>query len=258
MTAVHHVQQGERGAPALVLASSLGATLAVWDPQADALARRLHVIRYDHRGHGHSPAAVAPLEIADLAEDVLELLDRLELDSASFCGLSLGGMVGIWLAVHAPQRIERLILCCSSPYMGPASAWAARAAAVLEAGSVEAIADAVLARWLTPAYAARHPHVCARLRAMLVATPAESYAACCGAIERMDLREELAAVRAPTLVIAGEHDTAAPPSAHARLLADGIPAARLELVAAAHLANVEQAAAVTNLILDHLDTKEQQ
>ena len=260
MAAVHHLEQGERGAPPLVLASSLGTTLAMWDPQADTLAQSFRLIRYDHRGHGRSPAATGRCEIADLAEDVLELLDRLEIDRASFCGLSMGGMVGIWLAAHATGRIERLILCCASSYMGPGPArtFAERAAAVRAAGSVEAVADAVLARWLTPAYAAHHPRVRDRLRAMLVATGAEGYAACCGAIKRMDLRGELAAVRCPTLVVAARHDTATPPAAHAQPIADGIAGARLELVAGAHLANVESPHAVTKLILDHLDTKEPQ
>jgi len=260
MAEVHHVEQGERGAPPLVLANSLGTTLAMWDPQADALARSFRLIRYEHRGHGHSPAAAGPYEIADLAGDVLELLDRLEIARTSFCGLSVGGMVGIWLAAHAPERIERLILCCSSSYMGPepARALAERAAAVREAGSVEVIADAVLARWLTPAYVAHQPRVRERLRAMLVATAPEGYAACCGAIERMDLRDDLARVRAPTLVVAGEHDAATPPAAHAQPIADGIPGARPELVAGAHLVNVESPDAVTSLILDHLDPKEPQ
>jgi 3-oxoadipate enol-lactonase len=256
MAEVHHVEQGGHEAPPLVLASSLGTTHAVWDAQAEPLAARLRLIRYDHRGHGHSPAAEGAYEIADLAEDVVLLLDRLKIQRTSFCGLSVGGMVGIWLAVHAPERIERLIVCCSSSYMGPPRVWAERAAAVREAGSVEVIADAVLARWLTPAHAARHPEVRERLRAMLIATPAEDYALCCGAIERMDLRADLAAIRARTLVVAGEQDRATPPAAHAQPIVDGVPGARLALIAGAHLANVESPDAVTNLILDHLDPKE--
>jgi 3-oxoadipate enol-lactonase len=258
MAEVHYVEQGNSAAPPLVLANSLGTTLAMWDPQAGALARRFRLMRYDHRGHGRTPTVDGPYEIADLARDVLQLLDRLEIEKTSFCGVSVGGMVGIWLAAHVPERIEGLILCCSSSYMGPARAWAERAAAVREAGSMEVIADAVLARWLTPAYAAHHPHVRERLRAMLIATSPESYAAYCGAIERLDLRNKLAAVRAPTLVVAGEHDTAAPPADHAQPIVDGVPGARLALVVAGHLANVERPDAVTYLILDHLDPKEPQ
>jgi 3-oxoadipate enol-lactonase len=164
-------------------------------------------------------------------------------------------MVGIWLAAHAPERIERLVLCCCSAYMGPAGAWTQRAAAVRAAGSVEVIADGILARWLTPVYATSHPKLRARLRAMLIATPAEGYAACCQAIGRMDLRDELGAVGAPTLVVAGEHDIAAPPVSHAQPIRRGIPHARLALVATAHLANVEQPRAVTKLILDHLEPR---
>jgi 3-oxoadipate enol-lactonase len=122
MAEVHYVEQGNSAAPPLVLANSLGTTLAMWDPQAGALARRFRLIRYDHRGHGRTPTVDGPYEIADLARDVLQLLDRLEIEKTSFCGVSVGGMVGIWLAAHVPERIEGLILCCSSSYMGPARA----------------------------------------------------------------------------------------------------------------------------------------
>jgi 3-oxoadipate enol-lactonase len=250
---VHHVEEGERDAPPLVLSNSLGTALEVWAAQAPALARRFRLVRYDHRGHGRSPVPPGPYEIADLAGDVAALLDRLGVARASFCGLSIGGMVGLWLAAHAPERIERLVLVCSSPHMPPASAWAERAAAVRAAGSVEVVADAVVGRWFTPEYAEAHPDVHERLRAMLVTTPADGYAECCGAIERMDLRADLAAVRAPTLVIAGERDPAAPPAEHGRVIADGIRGARFELVSAAHLANVERPDAVTALITDHLE-----
>jgi 3-oxoadipate enol-lactonase len=250
---VAHVVSGESGAPPLVLSNSLGTTLAVWDSVAGALAERRRLIRYDHRGHGGSPIPPGPYHIRDLAGDVLALLDRLGIERASFCGLSIGGMVGLWLAAHAPDRIDRLIVLCSSPHMPPASAWAERAAAVRDAGSVEVIADSVLGGWLTPAYAGTHPEVAARLRSMLISMPADGYAWCCEAIEHMDLRDDLGAIRAPTLVIGGEADPATPPGNHGRIIAEGVSGARLELVPAAHLACVEQPGAIATLILDHLD-----
>ena len=253
MTELFAQVEGADDASPLVLGNSLGTTFSMWDPQVSALARRFRVIRYDHRGHGRSPVPPGPYEIDDFADDVIELLDRLEIATASYCGLSIGGMVGITLAARHPDRIDRLVVCCSSAHMPPASNWQERAAAVTAAGSVAAVADTVVERWLTPEYAAAHPEVLERLRTMLAASPPDGYSAACGAIERMDLRPILGDVRAPTLVIAGARDLAAPPDEHARVIADGIPNARFEVVEAAHLASVEQPERVTELIIDHLE-----
>jgi 3-oxoadipate enol-lactonase len=248
---LHSEITGRADAPVLVLGSSLGTSLEMWDGQL-ALAEHLRVVRFDHRGHGRSPVPPGPYDIEDLARDVLALLDALEIERASYCGLSIGGMVGMWLAAHAPERIERLVLVCTSAHLPPAEGWRDRASAVREAGTVEAVADAVVERWLTPGFAAEHPELRAELRAMLVANDPEGYAASCGAIERMDLRAELARIEAPTLVISGADDPATPPE-HQALIADSIPGARLETVApAAHLAAVERPEAVTALIASHL------
>lgn len=253
MTAVFFVDDGPADAPPLVLGNSLGTTLSMWDAQAPALAERFRLIRYDHRGHGRSPVPDPPYSIDDFAADVVELLDKLGIEKAHYCGLSIGGMTGIALAARHPDRIDQLVVCCSSAHMPPASNWQERAALVREAGSVGAVADAVVERWLTPAFAAEHPEVRDGLREMLGASPPDGYVASCGAIERMDLRPLLGAVRAPTLVVAGEYDLAAPPEQHARVIAEGIPGSRYALVPAAHLANVEQAELVTDLILEHLE-----
>ena len=250
---VAHTELGPAGAAPLVLSSSLGTTYSMWDPQVGALSERFRLIRYDHRGHGGSPVPPGPYSIADLAGDVVALLDTLGIARTSFCGLSLGGMVGLWLAANAPDRIDRLIVVCSSAHMPPATAWAQRARTVRETGSTEAIADAVLERWLTPAHAAAHPGEVAALRQMLIATAAEGYASCCDAIREMDQRGRLAAIAAPTLVIAGEHDPAAPPAEHGRVIAAAVPGARFELVGAAHLANVELPDVIAGLIIDHLE-----
>jgi 3-oxoadipate enol-lactonase len=249
---VHYEVTGPDDAPVLVLSNSLGSTTAMWDPQVPVLAERLRVVRYDHRGHGGSPVPPGPYDLADLGADALALLDRLGVARVHWCGLSLGGMVGMWLAINAPERIDRLVLCCTSARLGPPSMWAERAATVRAEG-VEAIADAGIGRWLTPGFIEREPAVAADVRAMLAATPAEGYAACCAAIEHMDLLDELGAVRAPTLVIAGTQDPATPPE-HAERIVARIPGARLELVDAAHLATIEQPAAMTELIAGHLLT----
>ena len=236
--------------PVLVLSNSLGSTSAMWDPQVPTLAERLRVVRYEHRGHGGSPVPPGPYSLDDLGADALALLDRLDLERVHWCGLSLGGMVGMWLAINAPERIDRLVLCCTSARLGPPEMWAQRAETVRAQG-VEAIADAGLERWLTPGFIERDPDQAAEVRAMLVATPDEGYAGCCAAIEHMDLIPELGAVRAPTLVIAGRQDPATPPE-HGERIAAGIPGARLELVDAAHLATIEQPDVMSDLIAGHL------
>jgi 3-oxoadipate enol-lactonase len=242
---------GPEGAPTVVLSNSLGSTPAMWDPQLPALLERLRVVRYDHRGHGASPVPAGPYELDDLGADVLALLDRLGLERVHWCGLSLGGMVGMWMAIHAPERIDRLVLCCTSAKLGPPEMWADRAATVREHG-VDAVADAGIERWLSPAFLEREPEIAARIRAMLASTPAEGYAACCGVIERMDQTVRLGEIRAPTLVIAADDDPATPPE-HGELIAAAVPGARLEIVPnARHLATIEQPQAMTDLILGHL------
>ncbi|MFC0529670.1 3-oxoadipate enol-lactonase [Phytohabitans kaempferiae] len=247
----YSIVDGPAGAPVVVLANSLGTTVDMWEPQLPALTEHFRVVRFDTRGHGRSPVPPGPYTIGDLGGDVLALLDELGVARAHFCGLSLGGMVGMWLAAYAPERIDRLVLCCTSARPGAPESWAHRAATVRAEGT-GAIADLVVSRWLTPAYAAGEPELVARLRGMLAATPAQGYAACCGVIEGLDLTAALPRICAPTLVLHGADDPAFPP-AHGADIAAAVPGARLTLVRdAAHLANVEQVDVVTALIVDHL------
>ncbi len=246
--------QGPDGAPLLMLGNSLGSTSAMWDAQMPALAQRWRVLRFDHPGHGSPDAPDGPYTLDQLGRHAVEILDGLGAQRVHYCGLSLGGMVGMWLAINAPQRIDRLVLCCTSANMPPPEAWQTRIDTVLAAASTEPIADMILGRWLTAGYRTAHPDQAARLRAMLVATPAAGYAGCCAAIRDMDLRGQLASISAPTLVIAGADDEATPP-AHGQVIADSIPGARIEVVGpAAHFANVEQPGTVTELIVNHLET----
>jgi 3-oxoadipate enol-lactonase len=251
MTALHHEIAGPPEAPVLLMGGSLGTTLGMWEWQLP-LAARLRLVRFDHRGHGRSPVPTGPYEIGDLGRDVLELMDALGLERASYCGLSLGGMVGMWLGANAPERIDRLVLMCTLPYMPPASMWQERARVVRGAGSVEPIADAVLERWLTSDFARTHPEARASLRRMLVETSPDGYAECCGAIGRMDLRADLSLIGAPTLVISGADDPSTPPG-QMQLIADSVPSADHETVGpAAHLASVAQPEIVNELILEHV------
>ena len=250
--ALHHEAAGPEDGSVVLMGGSLGTTLAMWEAQAGPLASSVRVVRFDHRGHGGSPVPPGPYSIDALGRDVLALLDSLELERASYCGISIGGMVGMWLAAHAPERIDRLVLLCTAARLPPPEAWEERAGAVLRAGTTEVVADAVVARWLTPEFASAHPQTLATLRAMLAATSPEGYAGCCRAIERMDLRADLPRIQARTLVVAGAQDPSTPPE-HGEAIAAAIPSARFELLSpSAHLCAVERADDVTLLIRDHL------
>jgi 3-oxoadipate enol-lactonase len=242
---------GHEASPPLVLASSLGTTWELWDAQLPSLVEDFRVVRYDHPGHGRSPIPDASLTIESLAEGVVELIDALDLERISFCGLSLGGMVGIALALRAPERVDRLVLCCTAAHLGPVEGWYERAE-VVRARGTSAIADAVLGRWFTERFRDESPVTIARFREMLEGTPAEGYAACCGAIARWDARSDVSAIRAPTLVISGDDDVATPPQDGA-FLAGSIPGAELTVLPeCAHLANVEQPALFTRALLGHM------
>ena len=247
----HHTVTGPEDAPALVLSNSLGTTLAMWDPQVEPLAQRFRLVRYDTRGHGGSQIPPGPYSIEDLGQDVVDLLDHLEIARAHVVGLSLGGMTAMWVAINAPERVEKLVLICTSPRMDPAQMWADRAATVRERGT-QAIADSTLERWLTDGYRARHD--LSDLRAAFVGTDDEGYASCCAAIEHMDLVPNLDGISASTLVIGAAQDPATPPDQHAKAIAEGIPGSRLEVLdPGAHLVSVERADDVTGLILEHLE-----
>ena len=249
---VHAVVEGPDDAPVLLLSNSLGADLTMWDPQVPALTGRFRVVRYDTRGHGRSAVPDGDSTIDDLTDDVVALLDRLGVDSAHVAGLSIGGMTALRLAAREPRRVRTLTVLCSSAHPGNDQSWRDRAAAVRAAGT-GSIADAVISRWLTPAYAAAHPDTVAGLRAVFEANPDEGYASCCAVLAGLDLRDDLDRITAPTLVVSGAEDPALPPE-HQQLIADRVPGARLLTVSpGAHLANIEQAATVTDALLAHAD-----
>jgi 3-oxoadipate enol-lactonase len=247
---LNHRIDGSRQSPVLALPSSLGTTMELWAPNLVGWSERFCVLRYDQRGHGGSQPPDGPYSVEELGRDFLQLLDELGIERVSFCGLSFGGATGMWLAANVPERIDRLVLACTSARFGEPGYWRERAARVRE-GGVEAVADSVLARWFTPRFAAERADVVERFRRLLVETPREGYAASCEAIADWDFRERLGAIRAPTHVVAAAIDPATPPE-HARLLADRIPGAKLTILPdAAHLANVEQADAFSALVTEH-------
>jgi 3-oxoadipate enol-lactonase len=244
---LHYRTDGAPGKPALVLSNSLGTDLSMWDPQVEALRPHFHLVRYDARGHGSSLVTPGPYSIDALGLDVVALLDDLHIDRALFCGLSLGGIVGQWLGAHVPSRISKLVLCNTAPKIGTPDVWNQRIATV-EQNGMGAISDALIGRWFTPAFVERDPVTTARMKAMLERQPARGYAAACAAVRDADLREDIARIAAPTLIIAGTHDPVTTP-ADAAFMASRIRNAKVAEVAASHLSNIEAADAFTAALL---------
>jgi len=248
-----HRLDGTEGRPVLVFGNSLGTTWELWDGQVAALADVWRIVRFDHPGHGRSPLPDGALTVESIADDVLGLVDELGLERLTFCGLSLGGAVGMAAARLAPDRIERLVLCCTSARFGEPEGWHDRARLV-RAGGTAIVAERVLERWFTDGTRRTDTATAARFRTMLEAVPSEGYAACCEALALWDARGELGAISARTLVVAGERDIATPP-ADGAFLAESIPGATLTVLpGAAHLANIEQPELFERALVEFLST----
>lgn len=247
---LHYRIDGNRGRPCLVLSNSLGTDLSMWDAQAGALSDEFFVLRYDTRGHGESGRGPGPASIEDLGRDVLALLDVLDIEKASFCGISMGGLTGQWLGAFATGRIERLVLANTAARIGSAEAWATRADQV-RADGMDAVADSAPPRWFTPTFIEREPSAVADMVATLRAQDAQGYADCCDALAGADLRDQVGQIVAPTLVLAGEFDPVTT-IADGTWLRDRIRGARLATVPASHISNVEAGDAFTRTLRDFL------
>ncbi len=241
----HYALTGDHD-PVLVFSNSLGTDFSMWDPQMEELGRHFRILRYDTRGHGKSSVTPGEYTIEQLGRDVLDLLDSLHIDCVHFCGLSMGGMIGIWLGIHAPSRLHRLVLCNTAACIGTKEMWNARIAKVHTEG-MKSVAATVIERWFTPAFRASSPEKIAWTQRMFENSPPQGYAACCAAVRDMDEREALGQIEVPALVIYGGSDSVIPAS-EAHFLKHQIPgAAEIELDAA-HLSNVEQADAFTEAV----------
>lgn len=241
--------EGGSDLPALALSHSLGCDHSMWAPQMPALLDHFQVLRYDTRGHGTSGVPHGDYTLDQLGQDVLGLADRLGLKTFAFCGLSMGGAVGQWLAINAPQRLTRLVLANTSPKFGTPDLWDARRKAVLE-GGMQAIVDAIMLRFFSPD---QHPSAWAQsTRAVLLGTDPKGYAACCSALRDVDTRAALSKISVSTLVIGGDTDPSTPWEGNGSILARDIPKAKAFHLQTAHLSNLEQPGPFTSALLDFL------
>ena len=247
---IHYTLDGPGDAPTLVLSNSLGTSLHMWDKVLPALAARYRVLRYDTRGHGQSSVPAPPYSVAQLAGDVLGLRDYLRIDRVHFCGLSLGGLTGIWLAIHAPSRFHRFIFANTSARIGNPSMWDERIAAIRASGMVP-LAQATMHRWFTDGFMQRHPEELDLPRAMMEQTSPDGYIGCCLSMRKEDLRGEVARIHAPCLVITGESDIATPP-AEGRFLHQNLPQSHYVALKAAHLSAWELPREFESAVLNFL------
>ncbi len=250
----HYRWDGPESAPVLVFSNSLGTQLSMWDAQIPELSKTFRVLRYDTRGMGLSTRSNEPNTIPGLATDVVELLDALSIPRAHFCGLSMGGAVGIWLAVNAPERFESFVLCNTAARIGTVDMWNTRIAKVQELG-MAGLTEAILDRWFTQSFAQRDPESIATMRRMLLSAAPEAYIACCQALRDIDQRETVSRIKSRTLVITGSHDAVTPPS-DAHFLESQITGARYIELDAAHISNIEAAPDFTAAVQHFFTAKE--
>ena len=234
---MHYELSGPASAPVLMFSNSLGTNLTMWTPQVEALGDQYRILRSDTRGHGQSAVTPGPYKISQLADDALGLLDRLGIEKVSFCGLSMGGMIGMTLSLRVPERIRKVVLCCTAAKLGSNESWNGRIATVRKDG-MSAVTDAVLERWYTPAFRGTASDAIRWTKQMLLSTAADGYIANCEAIRDEDLREAITGIKIPTLILMGKHDPVVP-LADGRFMAERIRGAKYIELPAAHIANIE-------------------
>jgi 3-oxoadipate enol-lactonase len=250
---LHYQLEGAEGAPVLLLSNSLGTDLHMWDAQVAAFAAHFRVLRYDTRGHGQSLVTAGSYSIEQNARDVLALLDALDIAQVHFCGLSMGGLIGQWLAIHAPERLLRLVLCNTAAQIGTAEIWNPRIELVLRDGAaaMQALREGSIGRWFTPAFAQAQPDKVEVLLGMLTATAPQGYAANCAAVRDADFRAQIASIKLPVLLLCGTQDAVTTPL-DGRFMQERIAGAELFELPAAHLSNVEAGELFSRRVLDFL------
>jgi 3-oxoadipate enol-lactonase len=241
---------GEADRPVLLLSNSLSSTLDMWEPQIPVLTEHFRVLRYDNRGHGGSDVAPGPYTMERMSRDAKELIEQLGVGPAAFCGLSMGGMVGMWLAANAPELLTRAVFANTSAYFGMPDVWNQRIAAV-EAGGMQVAAETTIQRWLTQEFMDQNPEIARTVFDMIANNPVAGYIAAATGVRDVDLREQLPGIKIPSLVIAGALDPSTPP-AMGEAIVEAIPNARLAILDSMHLSNIEKADEFNRLVTSFL------
>lgn len=251
---VNYELSGKADGPVVVLSHSLGSSLVMWEPQLKPLEARFRVLRYDVRGHGQSEAAAGPYTLEQLVEDAVDLLDHLGINSVHWVGLSMGGMIGLYLSLNYPERLQSLALCDTTAII-PKDAqplWQDRIDAARSKG-LGALVNTTMERWFTPSYLAQNHHQVEPIRRQFLATPVTGYIGCSEAIRQLNLLDRLPEIKTPTLIMVGEDDPGTPVSA-SRAMQERIGGSRLVVLPdAAHFSNVEQADAFNDALIGFLN-----
>lgn len=237
---LYYQTAGDARNPAIILSNSLGTQLSMWQPQIDALSKQYYVVSYDTRGHGQSDKPLGPYSLTRLGQDVLCVLGALGIKKANFCGISMGGLTGLWLAIYAPERFERIAVANTAAKIGQRTAWLERAAMVRQQGMGE-LAQSAASRWFTPAFIEQHPELVDNMVSALATEDVEGYASCCEALAEADLGDDIANISLPLLLIAGEDDPVTT-VADAMAIKQVVSTAKVKSLAASHISNLEQPA----------------
>jgi len=244
---------GKEGAPVVVLSHSLGSSIAMWDPQVKPLEAHFRVLRYDTRGHGGSDAPESAYTLELLGTDAVALLDALEIDRVHWVGLSMGGMIGQFVALHHADRLRSLALCDTAAIMPEEvqPIWQERIDTVRRNG-MQALVQPTLERWFRPSFLSQNPPEVEIIQRHFLETPVEGYIGCSEAIRKLNYLDQLSAIQMPTLIMVGKDDPATPVAA-SEAMHDAIQDSRMVVISnAAHLSNVEQADAFNRALLDFL------
>ena len=247
---IHYQTFGDISHPAIIFSNSLGTNYRMWQAQIDHFKNDFFVICYDTRGHGESSSPQGPYTLEQLGQDVINLLDHLKIDQANFCGISMGGLTGQWLAIHYPERFSHVVVCNTAAKIGQEQAWLDRAALVRSQG-LQSIADTAASRWFTDPFIQSNAATVATLSNDLGAGSPEGYASCCEALAKADLREKLESIHVPLLVIAGRKDPVTT-VADAQYMVNHIRSSALFEIDASHISNIEQPKAFNQAILDFI------
>ena len=236
--------------PWLIFCNSLGTDLHMWDGQIEALANDFRILRYDRRGHGLSSAPHSAFTLPELADDVIALMDHLAIEQANFCGLSIGGLVGQWLAIHAGHRFDKFVFCATAARIGTVDSWQERIDTVARDGLSKLLAGTA-ERWFTPEFRSTAPEIVRKLMTTFEQTTLDGYLGCCAALRDADLRSDLHRIHHPVLAIAGQDDAVCVES-DLELIAKSVLRGRHRTLPGRHIVNLQAAGQFNALLTEFL------